>query len=672
MTTEEERPSRVPAEPPAPGKLAAIYRVIARGSPQLDLQILGKVLLHAALVGAGAGLIGALFVRGVEIVEHVVLGEIAGYMPLCAAGESCPKPDVVGPHLWVLAFLPAIGALLAGLIAHRYAPDTLGGGADATIEAFHSRGGAMRRRVAPTKLVASILTLGFGGSGGREGPTMQMGGALGSLLGRVLKTTVRERRMLLVAGMAAGMAAVFRTPLGAALLAVEILHRDDFESDALVPAVLAAVVGYSVFTFFFGESVLFAHAARYPFTPRHLPLYVALALAVSLTGALFARTLDLAKRLTKRLPVVVWARPAIGGLALGLLAVPSLYLLAMWANVPFGQRFGIVSGGYGAAQLAITGGSFLPTGLQGAAFLLALAALKLVGTACTVGSGGSAGDFGPSLTLGALVGGAFGILAKRIDPTVDPGAFALVGMGTLYGGIGHVPLAAVVLVCELAGSYDLLVPLMLSGGVAFVVCRRVTLYHAQRATRRDSPAHASDLDVLRAMRVADVMVPDRSFESFTRTTSGAELERRIAAGTWQDVFPVLQEKKLVGVLTSDVLRALATKPELEVAIAEDLMQAAVSVRKETDLHTALALMLQHGLREMIVVGNEGQIIGFVDETEIFAAYHRITQETTTTATPMLTPPPGKTLRGVGPRKGDGPTPRTEPDEKPENDRGPVT
>src|SRR5262249_22942435 len=146
---------------------------------------------------------------------------------------------------WVLLILPALGALGSGLVS-QIAPETRGGGGDAMIDAFHQKGGVIRRRVAWVKALASLLTLGTGGAGGREGPTMQIGGALGSWGGRVRAVPTRERRILMVGGVAAGIAAVFRTPLGAALLAVEVLYRDDFESDALIPAVLASVTAYSV------------------------------------------------------------------------------------------------------------------------------------------------------------------------------------------------------------------------------------------------------------------------------------------------------------------------------------------------------------------------------------------------------------------------------------------
>ena len=237
--------------------------VLAARSP-IPMQLLGRALLRAALVGVAAGLIGSLFFAGVELVQQVVLERLCGYVPLRAAGERITgEVAVTRFRPWLVCFMPALGALGAGLLS-RYAPEIRGGGADAVIEAFHTRRGFVRRRVPLLKGLASILTLGFGGSGGREGPTMQMGGAIGSIIGGYMRVTDRERRILLVAGTAAGMAAFFRTPLGAALLAVEVLHRDDFETEALIPSVLASVVAYSVFVSIFGESTLFAHAAKYP------------------------------------------------------------------------------------------------------------------------------------------------------------------------------------------------------------------------------------------------------------------------------------------------------------------------------------------------------------------------------------------------------------------------
>jgi CIC family chloride channel protein len=493
--------------------------------------------------------------------------------------------------------------------------------------------------------VASILTLGSGGAGGREGPTMQMGSAIGSAVARVLRVGTRERRILLVAGVAAGISAVFRTPLGAALLATEILYRDDFESDALIPALLASVVSYSVFISLFGESTLFAHADRYPFVPAHLPLYAALALVVAVVATAFLRVLRAVQAIAKRLQVPAWAKPGLGGLALGVLMAPLVAFYGPRLGSP-GQGFGILGGGYGAAQLAITGASWLPSGWQGVQLLVLLGVVKLLAASLTVGSGGSAGDFAPSLALGALFGGAFGQAVQLItgDARIDPGAFALVGMGTFYGGIAHAPLASLVLVCELTGSYDLLVPLMLAGGIAFVALRRQSLYPAQVPTRRDSPAHAlPKLDLLGSMRVADTMITDRPLLSFEPRTPAPEILQRVTETPWQDVFPVLDaEGKLVGMITPEVLRILGSDRELGFTVAADAMHPPVVLRPQDDLRAASQSMLDNRVRELPVVDAAGRIVGILDEADVGKAYLDATRTDgppASVATPFPPPPP---------------------------------
>jgi chloride channel protein, CIC family len=461
---------------------------------------------------------------------------------------------------------------------------------------------------------------------------MLMGGAIGSLLARALRSGEREQRLLLVAGMAAGMAAVFHTPLGAALLAVEVLHRDDFESDALIPAVLASVIGYSVSVSMFGHSTLFSHAASYPFVPAHLPLYGLLACAVSATAVLFVKLLDGVKRFTKTMPVPPWARPAVGGLALSAIVTPTLIIASPYLGRS-GQGVGLLGGGYGAAQVAISGAEWLPKGWTGVELLFAFAAVKMLASALTVGTGGSAGDFGPSLVIGGLVGGGFGRAAGLLldDPRIDAGAFALVGMGTFYGGIAHVPLAALVMVCELAGSYDLLVPLMLCEGIAFVLLRDHTIYKNQIATKRQSPAHRKDLilDVLREIRVNEIL-EHRDFVSFTAETPALEMVRRVASSEWQDAFPILAgDGQLVGIVQADpLLRAHAAGTlDEQGSTAGHLMSAPFSVRLSDDLHVALDAILAHHTRELPVVSDEGKIEGLLDEAEITKVYQGVTEGT---------------------------------------------
>jgi len=520
--------------------------------------------------------------------------------------------------------LPPIGALLAGLLC-QLAPETRGGGGDATIHAFHHQGGVVRRRVIWIKALASILTLGTGGSGGREGPTMQIGASLGSTVGLGLRVSSRERRILMLAGVAAGMAAVFRTPLGAALLAAEVIYRDDFEAEALVPAILASVVAYSIVISLYGESTLFARAPRYFFIPRHLPLYALMAVLIAFVASAFLATLRGVQRLTAQLPVPGWARPAIGGLALGLFAVPLILTVGARYGTP-GHALGVLGGGYGAAQVAITGADWLPGGWRGAELLLFLGGAKLLATSFTIGTGGSAGDFGPSLVLGALFGGAFGRAAAVLlhDPTIDPGAFALVGMGTFYGGIAHVPVSALIMVSELAGSYDLLVPLMLAGAIAFVALRRRFLYDAQVPTHADSPVHRPrvPLGALSSLEVKDVMVRTDQYVIFSRSTTMAEMARALSAATTQLTFPVADPSGvIVGAVGAASISALMSDAGMQLlAVAADIMQTEGVVTSSAHLGEVMELTHNTGLRQLPVVGPDGRLTGVLDESDVTRAY----------------------------------------------------
>jgi CIC family chloride channel protein len=595
--------------------------VLSRFTGPLDLQILGRTLLHTALVGLAAGLVGSAFFSTLEIVQHVLLEGLAGYTPLRAHGELAMENSTVHTFRpWVLLLLPAAGALISGVVS-LLAPETRGGGGDAMIHAFHHQGGVIRRRVIWVKALASIFTLGSGGSGGREGPTMQIGGALGSWVGSLLKVSARERRILMVAGVAAGISAVFRTPLGAALLAVESLYSDDFEAEALVPAILASVVAYSVVTSIYGESTLLAHAAHQSFVPSHLPLYGTMALLLALLAMAFLRVLKMVQHQAEAARVPVWAKPALGGLGLGILAVPLILFLGPRLGGE-GQGLGILGGGYGAAQVAITGASALPLAWRTVEILALLGFAKMLGSALTIGSGGSAGDFAPSMALGAIFGGAFGNAAALLfhDPRIDPGAFALVGMGTFYAGLAKVPLSGLILVSELAGSYELLVPLMLAEAVALVVLHGRTLYEAQVRNQRESPVHrrAASMEALVGTTVGHAFVRDARVVALLPSTSAEETIARWLESPHQDVFPVCDGRgELQGILTADALRFASSPGRRPTwSCAGDLMQPAVAVKVADDLRQATEVLLANGLREVPVVDDVGKLLGMLDEAEI--------------------------------------------------------
>lgn len=596
-----------------------VIAMLAHEAP-LELRLVGRALLHAGAVGVVAGFIGAAFFASLEVVQRLFLGALAGFEPLRARGETfLPEgpPRVLSPL--VLVFVPALGALASGLLTTLLAPEAAGGGGDAAIEAYHG-GGVIRRRVIPVKWVAAMLTLSAGGAGGREGPTMQIGAAIGAAVGRLLPTSRAERRVLLVSGIAAGMSAVFRTPLGAALLATEMLYRDDFEAEALIPAIFASVVSYAIVITLFGESTLFGSLPRFPFIPSHLLLHALLALLVSVTAVLFLRTLRGVQRATATLPVPIWLRPAAGGLLMGLLGTG----IALWMRHAYGAAaagFGVFGGGYGALQAAMSGAAWMPAGWAAVALLAGVALAKLLAASLTIGTGGAAGDFAPSLVIGGLVGAAFGVAARTLlkDPTIQPAAFALVGMGTFYGGLAHTPLSALVMVAELAGSYDLLVPMMLSIGIAYVALRKFSLYPEQVPSRAYSPAHRDDagranlLAEVGGRSISDLLVPSFVAPLAEHAPLTAVVEAAARAGQ-QRVVALAGSSGLTGLVE---LATVEATPETERhwMRAADARVPFVSVPEDAPWSKVAEVLERCGLSQVPVV-HGGEIVGWVGDREL--------------------------------------------------------
>ena len=630
MTAPDQRP--LPAEPSPAGpnnhrSRRSLAEILTLWPPPLDLRIVGRTLLHAVLVGIVAGLVGAAFLAALEIAQRLLLEALAGYEPARAVGETLLGP---GPERtlrpWVLVLLPGLGALASGVLTSRFAPEAAGGGGDATIASYHA-GAVIRRRLLVVKPVAAVLTLASGGSGGREGPTMQIGAAIGALVGRYLPTSRRERRILVVAGVAAGIAAVFRTPLGAALLATEMMYRDDFESDALVPAILASVVAYSVVISIFGHTTLFGRLPHFSFLPLHLVLYLLLALLAATGGVLFLRTLRAVQRLSARLPGPVWLRPAVGGLAVGLIGTAVVLVVTRLLG-PATARVGVFGGGYGVAQVSLSGAPGFPEGWWVVALLASLFVVKMLATTLTVGSGAAAGDFAPSVVMGGLLGSAFGHAAVLLlhDPRIDPAAFALVGMGTFYGGIAHTPLSALVIVSELAGSYYLLVPMMLAGSVAFVALRHWTLYEAQPASKADSPALREEALALEPARPSapvcarDILVPPEiaavgDADTVRDVLAAAAGARRQRVVVLVDAHGHPTAMADVAVLSALARQNLASMPASDAAVPFASVSAEASldeVRRQLGA-TALA---------QVPVYDGGVLIGVVGELELLGAYAR--------------------------------------------------
>lgn len=446
-----------------------------------------RLLVLSLVVGVVAGIGAIVFYLGAETVFHYTLTTVAGYDPPSAGGEQPLFPATARPLVpWWLVVIPAVGGLVCGWIIYTWAPEAEGHGTDAVIEAYHHHQGVIRTRVPLVKMIASAITLGTGGSGGREGPIAQIGAGFGSYIGGALRLGTRDRRILMAAGMGAGIGAIFRSPLAGALFAAEVLYSSaDFESDVLIPAGLASVIAYSTFGLAFGWQPLFSvpdelsRAMAFD-NPWQLVSYLLLAVAMVVLAMIYTRTFYATTYLFKRLPLARKLRPMIGAALTGAIAVSLYYVFERDPRV-----LSVLSFGYGMLQEALNLQGWEAASFRVAGLLLAIALGKIVTTSLTIGSGGSAGVFGPSMVIGGCAGGALGIVLHYCFPslTPHPASFVLVGMAGFFAAAAKTPFSTLVMVSEMTGDYSLLLPALWVCSISFLISDRQSIYSAQLPQR---------------------------------------------------------------------------------------------------------------------------------------------------------------------------------------------
>ncbi|MCW8891702.1 MAG: chloride channel protein, partial [Deltaproteobacteria bacterium] len=285
-----------------------------------------RLLILAVLVGIVAGSGALAFYFATNAVEHLTLGKIGNFHPPLEGTSESSFSNFIDnlsvPYRWCLFLLPAIGGLISGWLVYTFAPEAEGHGTDGAIEAFHRKGGVIRGRVPIIKTIASVVTIGTGGSAGREGPIAQIGAGFGSFVATKLGLSAQDRRILLLAGMAGGIGATFRSPLGGALFAVEVLYRDpEFEHEGLIPCIISSIIAYSLFGAVTGwEPLLDTPLFRFD-KPPELLLYLVLGVACALFGVVYVKVFYGMRDIFRKLPMPNWLKPAVGGLALGILAM---------------------------------------------------------------------------------------------------------------------------------------------------------------------------------------------------------------------------------------------------------------------------------------------------------------------------------------------------------------
>ena len=559
-------------------------------------------------VGVVSGLGAILFEELLRRALHFFLYLPTSYMEPSRGSGVSTVAALASAHSWLFLLIPALGGLVSGVMVFFIAPEAEGHGTDAMIEAFHRRAGYIRKRVPFIKTLASALIIGSGGSAGKEGPIAQIGAGFGSFLATVLKLKPRDRRILMLAGAAGGIGAIFHAPLGAALFVPGVLYREtEFEFEAILPCIVSAIVASSIFDKYFGRPALF-FPGPVDFAPVELLPYALFAVICALVGYVYVKVFyDVVRdRIFKKIPIPMALKPALGGLMVGIIAL----------QVPQ-----VMDGGYGWIQAAIEGKIFWGT-------MFLLASMKIVATCCTISSGGSGGVFGPSVFIGAMLGGAFGFLGHQLAPgwVIHPNSFVLVGIGGFFAGVAKVPIASIIMACEMCASYTLLVPLMLVSTISFLLLGKVGLYEKQVATRLASPAHMTEFarGLLEGMYVEDVVQPQPVMVIPENMPLSQLIQ--VMANSRQIYFPVVDGgSRMTGILSINDIREVMFEESVQcLIVAKDVATSnVVRVFGQDSLQEALDKMVRLNVDELPVVKEDApdEIIAMISKRAIISYYH---------------------------------------------------
>jgi CIC family chloride channel protein len=548
----------------------------------------------ALLTGVGAGL-GAIAFR------YMILGfsyGFSGHRDYSSAGHAA-NPLVPGLGPWFVILVPVLGGLLYGPLVSHFAPEARGHGVPEVMYAVNQLGGRMRPQVPAVKSLASAICIGAGGSVGREGPIVQIGSALGSLMGQLMRLPESQIRLLVACGAAGGISATFNAPIAGVFFALELILRN-FETRSFGLVVLSSITADAIGRAAFGSGPFLSLPTFTFSSPLELVLYGGLGVLATGVGLAFVRFLygaeDLADRIWRG---PAWARPAVGGLALGLLlfAVPQMY------GVGYPVLEGAVAGHY--VILA----------------LLGLLAAKILATSLTMAIGGSGGVFAPALFMGAMLGSAYGALAHGLAPGVagSAGAYGLVGMGAVFAACSRAPITAVIIIFELTGDYRIILPLMLAVVVATAVSSALTreTIYTLKLRRRGIDIEGPQPTLMGRIAVEEAMgaLPrPLSLEDPLLQVARRLADERI------DALPVLDEGGVfAGIVgASDVERAAATAGAG--LTAGSVVHSAPEIRVGQSLEEA-ARALGGEDEALAVFDGEGErVVGWLTHRGVLRAY----------------------------------------------------
>lgn len=556
------------------------------------------LLILSVLIGVGAGAGAIAFRYLIEGFTRVFTGH-ADY----SAGPYDGNPHLPGLGIWFVVLAPMAGGLLYGPLVSRFAPEARGHGVPEVMLAVLEGGGRIRPQVPAVKAIASALCIGCGGSVGREGPIVQIGSALGSVVGQVARLPAQRIRLLVACGAAGGISATFNAPIAGVFFALEVI-LGDFETDAFGLVVLSSVTADAIARAFFGSASFLQLPGFALGSPLALAFYAVLGVLAGVVGVVFIRVLyggeDLADRIWRG---PAWLRPAAGGVLLGLLllVLPEMY--------------GV---GYPVLGNAVKGQYVL-------GFLVLLLVAKIAATSLTLAIGGSGGVFAPSLFLGAMLGAAFGDVVHGALPglTAPAGAYALVGMGAVFAGSARAPITAVLIIFELTGDYTIILPLMLAIVVATIVSRHLSVdtIYTLKLRRRGVTTHRPRVpSVMQTVTIEGAARPVP--EALTGDAPWGEVIAHFAEHR-ADAVPVVDETgELLGVVrAAEVERR--TIDDRQGDTAADLADTSIGLRLDDTLEDAARALAASDADGLPVFARESdRLVGWITHRDVLRAYHR--------------------------------------------------
>ncbi|TFH33987.1 MAG: CBS domain-containing protein, partial [Anaerolineales bacterium] len=458
----------------------------------------GIIIATALVVGIGAGLGAVVFRRLIQAIQSLAYDHLAGLL--------------VAISPFALVIIPSIGGLIVGLLIYNFAPEAKGHGVPEVMEAIALRGGRIRPRVVVIKALASSISISTGGSVGREGPIAQIGSAIGSTVGQLLKLSDERVKNLVACGAAGGIAATFNAPIAGSLFALEVI-LGQFHTTYFGAVVISAVTADVVARFFEGNLRAFIVPEYAMVSPWELLFYGILGVLAAFGAVIFTRSLYASEDLWDRLRIPEYFKPAIGGALLGMMGILTYKMGG------FPRIFGV---GYETITDALSNNLVLQV-------TLALLVLKMLATITTLGSGGSGGVFAPSLFMGAMLGASFGQVVHQLFPaiTASAGAYALVGMSAFFSGAAHAPVTAILILFEMTGDYRIILPLMFATVISTLIARlldRESIYTLKLSRRGVHLEQGQDIDVMQGVQVSEIMTteldtisPDLSLATLAKT-----------------------------------------------------------------------------------------------------------------------------------------------------------